>query len=209
MSLVGGCPVCDMPLSEWQDSLSCPEHGAVTPLYRAREATRESFHQHLELSQGLPTYLPWPLGPGWSITDFAHVRAARSVLASMVCCTGTSMMDGPVDIMVVTEEPGTALGTRCAGRPEPLPEELADGPAQVRMRIGDRVVPLWALSTSEATPEFDRSIVVGEVEGRWLWIVMRPASALLLLRDDWILHESTRDNPGTVEVKFGGETPPW
>ena len=45
--------------------------------------------------------------------------------------------------------------------------------------------------------------------GRWLWVVLRPASALLLLRDDWILRDVTSVGPAIVEMPFGGPPPTW
>ena len=56
--------------------------------------------------------------------------------------------------------------------------------------------------------DFDRSVVAGEAHGRWLWIVLRPASAILLLRDDWILRDVSAVGPPLVEMPFGGPAPP-
>jgi hypothetical protein len=52
-------------------------------------------------------------------------------------------------------------------------------------------------------------VVAGEAAGRWLWIVMRPASAMLLLRDDWILRDVSGVGPPLVEMPFAGPRPPW
>ena len=65
------------------------------------------------------------------------------------------------------------------------------------------------VSTSSADGEFDRSVVAGEAGGRWLWIVLRPASALLLLREDWILRDVSHLGPQLVELPFGGPRPTW
>ena len=70
-------------------------------------------------------------------------------------------------------------------------------------------MPLWAVSTSASDGELDRSVLAGEAGGRWLWIVLRPASALLLLRDDWILRDVSGVGPPLVEMPFGGPTPLW
>ncbi len=79
----------------------------------------------------------------------------------------------------------------------------------MRVRIDRQVVPLWPVSTSAASAEWDRSVVAGEAEGRWLWIVLRPASAMLLLRDDWILRDASQSGPHLVELPFGGPAPAW
>jgi hypothetical protein len=38
---------------------------------------------------------------------------------------------------------------------------------------------------------------------------MRPASAVLLLRDDWLLRDVSVLGPGLVELPFGGPAPSW
>ena len=48
-----------------------------------------------------------------------------------------------------------------------------------------------------------------EAGGRWLWVVLRPASAMLLLRDDWILRDVSGLGPPLVELPFGGPRPGW
>ena len=75
------------------------------------------------------------------------------------------------------------------------------------MRIESQVVPLWPISVSATVGEWDRSVVAGEAAGRWLWMVMRPASAILLLRDDWILRDVSTVGPQLVEMPFGGPAP--
>ena len=79
----------------------------------------------------------------------------------------------------------------------------------VRVRIASQQVPLWSVSTSGSDAEFDRSVFAGEASGRWLWIVLRPASAMLLLRDDWILRDVSGLGPPLLEMPFGGQRPVW
>jgi hypothetical protein len=130
----------------------------------------------------------------------------------MTCSSGTSVLDGPVDVFVVSEESGTGLGSRCAGTPHVDPgSEIGVGPPMVKVRIGSQSVPLWAVSTVSAASDrdLDRSVVAGEALGRWLWIVLRPASAVLLLRDEWILRDVSGIGPPLVEMSFGGPSPSW
>ena len=78
--------------------------------------------------------------------------------------------------------------------------------------IGSQSVPLWSVSTVSARGddrELDRSVVAGEADGRWLWVVLRPASAILLLRDEWILRDVSGIGPPLVEMPFGGPSPSW
>jgi hypothetical protein len=54
-----------------------------------------------------------------------------------------------------------------------------------------------------------RAVFAGESDGRWLWLVMRPASAALLLHDDWLLADVTGFGPEALEMPFGGPRPAW
>ena len=184
----------------------CPDHGPTPPLRRPEVASYDGFAEHLRVAGELPTYLPWPMSPGWSVSDFAVVEGR----AAMTCCSGTSALDGPVDVFVVSEESGTGLGARCAGTPyvDPGPE-LGVGVPDVRVRLGSQSTPLWPVSTATSRHELDRSVLAGEAGGRWLWVVLRPASAMLLLRDEWILRDVSGLGPPLVEMPFGGTSPAW
>ncbi len=213
MSLSVGCPRCATPIAQTAPDgvWSCPEHGTVRPLRRPDGPTSyDDFIEHLEASATFPTYLPWPLSPGWRVTDFGYVGDARGTVATLTCCSGTSQLDGPVDVLVVAEEPGTGVGARFAGTVHDDPGgDIGEGSPAVRVHIASQAVPLWPVSTSSGRGEWDRSVVAGEAAGRWLWLVMRPASAMLLLRDDWILRDVSGLGPPLVELPFGGPTPPW
>ncbi len=211
MSLSVGCPRCASSVAGTDAGWSCPEHGLLEPLWRPEEASYDTFAEHLLASASLPTYLPWPLSPGWQVTDFAVVGAdPERARATMACCSGPSALDGPVDLVVVTEEAGTGLGQRLAGTVHEDPgAEIGAGSPSVRVRIDRQVVPLWPISTSSSDREWDRSVVAGEAGGRWLWMVLRPASAFLLLRDEWILRDASQAGPHLVELPFGGPAPTW
>jgi hypothetical protein len=204
MPLAATCVRCSGPVP-------CEAHRGVAPLWRPEEATYEAFAEHLASSRHFPTYMPWPMSPGWSVTDFAAVGDGQErARATLTCTSGTSELDGPVDAIVVAEEAGTGLGARCAGtRYDDPGAEIADRPPTARVRIGSQSVNLWDVSTSSADGEFDRSVLAGEAAGRWLWIVLRPASALLLLRDDWILRDVSDVGPQLLEIPFGGHRPVW
>jgi hypothetical protein len=211
MSLRAWCPRCREELRRADGEAECAVHGVLDPLWRPGEVTYDEFVEHLRLADGFPTYLPWPMSPGWTVTDFGVVAdASGRASASLACCSGTSELDGPVDVFVVAEEPGVGLGARCAGLPgdDPGPE-IGEGPPPVRVRVGSLAVPLWAVTTSGAEHELDRSVFAGEALGRWLWLVLRPASAMLLLRDDWILRDVSDLGAPLVEMPFGGHRPLW
>jgi hypothetical protein len=185
-------------------------------LRRPDEASYDGFAEALTIAGEFPTYLPWPMSPGWTVSDFAVAGEdsdTSRAKGTLTCSSGTSALDGPVDVFVVSEESGTGLGSRCAGtlHLDPGPD-IGAGPPTVRVRIGSQSVPLWAVSTVSSVPddrELDRSVVAGEADGRWLWVVLRPASAILLLRDEWILRDVSGIGPPLVEMPFGGPAPSW
>ncbi|MGE5719482.1 MAG: DUF6758 family protein [Nocardioidaceae bacterium] len=211
MTLAAGCPRCTAPVAEDKDGWRCPDHGAITPLWRPGKASYEAMAEHLGRCGASPTLVPWPLAPGWTITDFGCVAVPdEDARASMLSCSGVNDLDGVVELTVVSEEPGVGLGARCAGTDHTDPgAEIGDGPPHVKVRIDGVALPLWSVSTSMSDPAFDRSVFAGEAHGRWLWLVLRPASAALLLRDEWILADVASLGPELVAVPFGGNPPPW
>jgi len=210
MSLHRECPRCPAALgAATGGGFLCPEHGPTPALRRPEEASYDGFAEALQTAGDFPTYLPWPMSPGWSVSDFAVV-GEQPARATMTCSSGTSALDGPVDVFVVSEESGVGLGARCAGTAhlDPGPE-IGAGAPPVRVRIGSQSVPLWSVSTSGEDRELDRSVFAGEAGGCWLWVVLRPASAMLLLRDEWILRDVSGIGPPLVEMPFGGPRPAW
>jgi hypothetical protein len=211
MTLTIGCPRCLGEVWETPTGWQCVAHGHVAPCRRPRESSYDAFGEHLLLAGTFPTLMPWPLSPGWRISDFALVGGAGApVRASLSCVSGPSDLDGPVDFLVIAEEPGTGLGARCAGLRGTDPgSEVGLGPPAAHVRIGSHPAALWTISTGAADPHFDRSAFVGEASGRWLWLVLRPASAMLLLQEEWVLGDVSEMGPQLVEVEFGGPSPGW
>ena len=109
-----------------------------------------------------PTYLPWPMSPGWAVTDFGVVGARdRTRATRRPACSGTSELDGPVDVFVVAEEAGTGLGARCAGTLTATTPAARSATASRPRGSGSasQQVPLWTVSTAASDGEFDRSRV--------------------------------------------------
>lgn len=210
MTLAAGCPRCSAPVTEESEGWACEDHGPIAPLWRPRAASYESFAEHLVIADGFPTLLPWPLSPGWQVTDHGVVGHRGRVRATVTGVAGNSPLDGTVEVTLVTEEPGTGLGARCAGTLHSDPGVQIFGvKPTARVRLDSQSVPLWPISTSDADTNLDRSVVAGEAGGRWLWLVMRPASAMLLLADDWILADVSGFGPQLLEIPFGGQPPAW
>jgi hypothetical protein len=183
---------------------TCRDHGPITPLWRATTPGYDEFHQHLRLAEPLPTLVSWPIPAGWSLSDFGCVAdPAAEARATFVSTTGTSELDGVVEVTVVSEEPGVGLGARCAGLDHTDPgADIGDGPPHVKVSIDGRPVGLWALSTSDCDASFDRSVFAGEAMGRWLWMVLRPASAALMLQAEWLLSDVSGLGPQLVDLPF-------
>lgn len=206
MGLNGWCPRCRRRIDDGR----CPAHGSQPVLWRPEAGSYDAFAEHLRASAGFPTYLPWPMSPGWAVSDFGVVAdGSGRPLATVTCCSGRTELDGRVDVFVVAEEAGVGLGGRCAGLPGADPgADFGHGSPAARIRIDSQAVRMWPVSTS-GNAALDRSVVAGEAAGRWLWMVLLPASAMLLLRDDWILRDVSRLGPPLVEMPFAGPGPDW
>lgn len=192
-------------------AFACSLHGRTDPLWRPDHADYESFAELVARIDDMAIYLPWPMSPGWSIADFGRVGDDR-VRATVTTTVGTSDLDGQVEVTVVSEEPGVGLGARCSGTSydDPGPQ-VSHGPPAVHVRAGGRAVPLWLVDGEHADDQelLARAVFAGEAEGRWLWLVMRPASSALLLHDEWLLADVTGFGPEALEIPFGGPRPTW
>ena len=211
VTLAPGCPRCPAPVADERGGWRCQDHGAITPLWRPDAATYDAFAEHIQRADGMPSLMPWPLTPGWVVTDFGFVGVTdREPRAAFVSCAGPSEADGVVELTVVSEEPGVGLGARIAGAPRTDPgADIGEGPPHVKVRIDGHPVALWGVSTSASDTDFDRSVFAGEAHGRWLWMVLRPASAALLLNEEWVLHDLSDLGPELVALPFGGSPPAW
>lgn len=210
MSLRPECPRCQQPpLGEGED-WRCPTHDVLTPLWRAAGADYDAFASYLQLSEGLATWLPWPLPPGWQVTDFGCVRGAEGPRAAVVGVVGATDAEGVVELSVVTEEPGVGLGARVGGVDQEDPgREAGVGTPLLKVRVDGNAVPLWSLSLPAEDALLDRAVLVGEAAGRWLWVVVRPASAVLLLPDLPELLDVSGLGPELVALPFGVVPPAW
>lgn len=180
-------------------------------MWRPSTADYDSLAEHLHNCSSIPTLLPWPLSPGWTITDFGCVtRPDREARATSISVSGPSDLDGVVEVTVISEEPGVGLGARFAGVDHSDPgAEIGEGPPHAKIRLDNHPIALWSVSTSNNSGTFDRSVFAGEAHGRWLWLVLRPASAALLLHDDWVLADVADFGPALIDLPFGGSPPPW
>lgn len=212
MGLAASCPRCASPLTGGEGTWRCADHGAITPMWRPSTADYDSLAEHLQSCSSITTLLPWPLSPGWTITDFGCVTAPdREARATAISVSGPSDLDGVVEVTVISEEPGVGVGARYAGVDHTDPgAEIGEGPPHAKIRLdNNHPIALWSVSTSNTSGTFDRSVFAGEAHGRWLWLVLRPASAALLLNDDWVLADLATFGPALIDLPFGGSPPPW
>ena len=223
MALDAACPSCSAPLSGSGDSWECPLHGVTVPLWRVAEPGYDAFAAYLMRSRPLPTWLPWPVPPGWQVTDFGCIAPEGGrPEAAFVTCSGPSVVDGVVEVTVLTEEPGVGLGARVASvvHTDPAREAVEGAPA-LRLRVDTSTVPVWTVPTADephlgallpeqgTLPLLDRTVLVGEAEGRWLWVVVRPASAALLLLGGLHLQDVSALGPALLELPFGALPRAW
>ena len=211
MKLQPGCPRCPGPVTGQGEAWSCATHGLTEPLWCAVDPDYDEFAEHLVCSRPLPTWLPWPLPTGWQVTDFGCVRSGeRAPRAAFTTCSGPSDLDGLVEVTVVTEEPGVGLGARCGGVAQTDPgHEIGEGPPPTRLRVESATVPVWLVSTSDDQSTLDRAVLAGEAGGRWLWLVLRPASAALLLPHMGALDDVSRLGPSLMTLPFGKGLRGW
>lgn len=212
MRLAAECPRCPAPVTGNGTTRECPEHGDVVPLWRACDPSYEAFADYLHLARGLPTWLPWPLPAGWQVSDFGCVGGSDvGPQAGFVSCGGSSELDGVVELTVVSEEPGVGLASRCGqvARDDPGREVAEEAPL-TRINVEGSTTSLWSVSTSDTPHEvLDRAVLAGEAGGRWLWLVLRPASATLCLTELGPLANVAELGPTLISVPFGTRPRSW
>jgi hypothetical protein len=213
MRLEAECPRCAALVHGSGATVDCPTHGPVAPLWRSVDPCYEAFAEHLTISRGLPTLMLWPLPVGWQVTDFGCVGGLDGglPLATFVTCGGPSELDGVVEVTVVSEEPGVGLAGRCGriGHDDPG-ADTADDPPLLRIDVDGVSTPLWIVSTADTGGEvLDRVVLAGEALGRWLWLVLRPASAALSLEQLGSLADVAGFGPALVSLPFTKVPRPW
>jgi hypothetical protein len=199
------CPRCGGPLQPpglWSSEWRCEQHGAVLPLHVAKVPSLRVLRGVTSKAR-VPAWIPHPLPISWVITGIAHVGDDRSgVRGVALLCSGPSPLGGPADMALVAEEPGVGLGARLAGLSDPDPGPLS-GPAEVKVSAAGHPTALWAAAAGST----DRIAYAGEARGCWLWTVLWPESASLLLLEDLRLEDLSDDVVPDAELLFGAASP--
>ena len=171
------------------------------PLGAVHSPSRNGLEGLLRTS-GVPVWLPWPLPAGWLITGFAGAGDERTGMRGcVVALSGPNPVGGPGDLLLVSEELGVGLGARFAGLDGPDPgDSFAAGRPHALVRFGHHDFPLWNVDAPE------RAAFAGEMMGRWLWAVLWPATAGVLMVEPMTLRD-LRDPGQDLDLPFGAPSP--
>jgi hypothetical protein len=199
------CPRCSGDLRApglMSSSWSCEQHGAVQPLHAVAHPGNEALRKAAQ-SADVPLWSPLPLLPGWTVTGLAVAGDERApAKATVLALSGPSPLGGPADLLLVAEEPGVGLGARYAGIPSLDPGGCTDGPPDAKVEAAGHPTALWRCDSAD-----DRAAFVGEAKGVWLYAVLWPAAAELVLLEHVVLHDLRDDAHAAIDLPFGAPSP--
>lgn len=160
-------------------SWTCEDHGTVEPLSPPMPLSPQALAE-LMVPDGAPAWVPWPLPPDWSVCGVRRTGVgADPMRAVAVACAGPGLLGGFAELIVVAEEPGVGLGARYAGREHRDPGLVLTGAApDTKVSAAGHPTPLWELQGAG-----DRAVYVGEARGRWLWLVVWPATEFMVVHE--------------------------
>jgi Family of unknown function (DUF6758) len=198
------CPRCQGALngpSAWHATWQCDLHGAVQPLRLARNPSPQGLQVLLDAA-AVPVWLPWPLPVGWLVTGFTGAGDERSgTRGCVVALSGPNPVGGPAEMLLISEEPGLGLGAGLAGLTGPDPGEgFAAGAPHAMVGFGLHEFPLWNVDAPGA------AAFAGEVLGNWLWVILWPDTAGVLMLERLALHD-LRDPGQDLDLPFGARSP--
>src|SRR5215471_5154714 len=194
------CPRCGGPLtkpSPWASGWHCAVHGEVHPLRSPYTPSADGLRGLLRGAR-VPVWLPWPLPVGWLVAGFAGAGDERTgVRACAVALAGPNPCGGPADTVVVAEEPGVGLGAALAGLDSVDPGAgFGSAPPIATASFGKHDFPLSQVDSP------DRAVFAGEIKGHWLWVVLWPETAGILLIEPIGLRD-LRDPGINLDLPFG------
>jgi hypothetical protein len=198
------CPRCESAVREpsiWSSAYHCQQHGHVHPLRTGLSPSPEGLEGVLRGAE-VPVWLPWPLPQGWLVTGFAAAGDERTgSRGCSVALSGPNPMGGAADMMLISEEPGVGLGARFAGLDGPDPgNDLTNCQPAGVVEVAHHEFPLWHVDAKGC------AAFAGEVAGNWLWIVMWPDTAGMLLVEPLQLRD-LRDPGQELDLPFGARSP--
>lgn len=198
------CPRClgkALAPTAWSSAWRCEQHGEIYPLSPARQPNSDALDALVKEAR-VPALVPWPLPHGWLVTGFSGAGDERTGLrGTAVALSGPHPLGGPADMVIVAEEMGVGLGVGLAGLPGPDPGEgFASGPPNAAFQLGHHEVPLWLVDAEQA------AVFAGEAEGSWVWVLLWPDTAGVLLLETLPLRD-LRDPLQDLDVPFGALSP--
>lgn len=198
------CPRCGAPVREpsaWSSTWQCDLHGGVHPLHVLHSPSSEALAGALRDAE-VPVWLPWPLPQGWLITGFATAGDERSgTRGCAVALSGPNPVGGLGEMLLISEELGVGLGARFAGLAGPDPgASFAAMAPHAFVQFGNHEFPLWHVEAP------GRAAFAGEVMGSWLWLVLWPDTAGMLLVESLPLRD-LRDRGQDLHLPFGARSP--
>lgn len=198
------CPRCESAVrapSVWSSAYHCDQHGDVHPLRSGLSPSQEGLEGVLRGAE-VPVWLPWPLPQGWLVTGFATAGDERTgTVGCSVALSGPNPMGGLAEMMLISEEPGIGLGARFAGLDGPDPgEHLTQGQPAGAVEVGNHEFPVWHVDAKGC------AAFAGEVAGNWLWLVMWPDTAGMMMVEPLELRD-LRDPGQEMDLPFGAPSP--
>lgn len=199
------CPRCARalhPPGVWSSAWRCDLHGEVVPLQPSLAPGAEQLASVASRAE-VPVWVPWPLPIGWLVTGVRYAGEDRGpARAVATACSGPGLLGGPVDLVLVAEEPGIGLGAHYAGLSSTDPgPDIARLPSDTKVSAAGHPTPLWSVPLPE-----DRSVYVGEAAGLWLWLVVWPVGEWMVVHDELTLVDLRAPGHG-LDVPFGAPTP--
>lgn len=156
----------------------------------------------------VPVWLAIGLGPAWVCSGLGYAGDERDgARATVTVLSGPSPLGGAADLLLLAEEPGIGLGARLAGLRDLDPgERISAGPPHSKVSAARHPTALWQVEARPgdvAEPALDDAAVfVGEAKGLWLWLVVWPAAAGVVVYDRIELVDH-RDAAGDGGWEFG------
>jgi hypothetical protein len=198
------CPRCESAVRAptiWSSAYRCEQHGDVHPLRSGYSPSQEGLDGVLRGAE-VPVWLPWPLPQGWLVTGFAAAGDERTgTRGCSVALSGPNPMGGLAEMMLISEEPGVGLGARFAGLDGPDPgREFTDCQPAGAVEVANHEFPLWHVDAK------DCAAFAGEVSGNWLWLVMWPDTAGMMMAEPLELRD-LRDPGQEMDLPFGAPSP--
>jgi hypothetical protein len=181
--------------SDW----ACAAHGSVQPF----STFRPEHLAQVSAEAGVPVWCPVPLLPGWTAGGLGACGDGRSgSVATVVALAGPSPLGGPADLLLIAEEPGVGLGASLAGTAELDPGMIGIGEPDAKVIAAGHETPMWRSASSS-----DRIAFVGEAAGVWLWAVLWPPAAELVLVEHLDLHDLRHSNHESLVLPVGAPSP--